>query len=121
MKLQCVCGKVLNVPDSMAGERIRCKECGKVMTVRSSTDAEPKKASSSDNDPLGVKGHRRCGKCGRSWPVLDKICTACGVNMDTGATLYVSLDASGDSEAPSSSKRPGLMGRLLRFIGRKGH
>jgi hypothetical protein len=119
MKLQCVCGKVLNVPDSMAGERIRCKECGKVMTLRPSTaDAEP---ATKTDDPLTVKGHRRCSRCGRSWPVTDKICTACGVNMDTGAALYVSLDASADAEASAPKKKPGLVGRLLRLFGRKGH
>jgi len=78
MKLQCVCGKVLNVPDSMTGERIRCKACGKVMTIQPSTsDAEP--ATVNDpSDALAVKGHRRCKGCGKSWPVRDKICTGCG-------------------------------------------
>jgi hypothetical protein len=120
MKLQCVCGKVLsNIPDSMAGERIRCKECGKVMTIRPSTeDAAPAKATA--HDPFGVKGHRRCGKCGRSWPQTEKVCTACGIDMDTGAALYVSLDASDEAQRKVAA-RTGLVGRLLRFIGMKGH
>lgn len=118
MKLQCVCGKVLNVPDSMAGERIRCKECGKVMTVRPSTsDSAPAQPGAG---PLAVKGHRRCSGCGRSYPERDKICTVCGINLDTGAALYVSLDNSGESSR-EPAQSPGFMGRLLRFFGRKGH
>ncbi|MEZ0228104.1 MAG: hypothetical protein ACAI25_05720 [Planctomycetota bacterium] len=123
MKLQCVCGKVLSVPDSMAGERIRCKECGKVMTIRPSTtgDSSPAVKVPDPKDPFAVKGHRTCGKCGRSWPQTAKICTACGVDMDSGAALYVSLDASADGEASRpKEKKPGLVGRLLRLFGRKG-
>jgi ribosomal protein L37E len=117
MKLQCVCGKLLNVPDSMVGERIRCKDCGKVLTIRPSTeDSAP---ASAPFDMLAVKGHRKCGKCGRSWPMRDKICTACGIDLDTGAALYTSLDASDEQQRPPVQRKPGLVKRLLRLI--RGH
>jgi hypothetical protein len=121
IKLQCVCGKVLNLPDSLARQKIRCKDCDKVLTV-----PEPEKAVSAGParveaaNPLAIRGHRRCGRCGRSYPQTDKVCTKCGIDMDTGAALYVSLDADGEGvAAPPPSD--GLGARLLRLLGlRKG-
>jgi len=122
MKLQCTCGKILNVPESMSGERIRCKACGKVLTINliapEVVKAPPKKPD--PTDPLAVRGIRHCPKCNRSWPTRDRICTACGIDMETGAALYVSLDNSAEAQAPSAQKT-GIVGRFLRLIGRKGH
>ncbi len=122
MRLQCVCGKVLTVPDSMSGQKIRCKDCGKVLTVRPSGEVEAVKPFDV-NDPLAVRDYRPCPKCGRSWPTKDKICTSCGTDMASGATLYTSLDASGDAlkRKQEQQARKGLVARLLRLLGKKGH
>jgi len=41
--------------------------------------------------------------------------------MDTGAALYVSLDADADSSSKGAKAKSGLVGRLLRLFGMKGH
>jgi ribosomal protein L37E len=123
MRLQCVCGKVLNnVPDSLSGQKIRCKDCGKVLTVRPSGEVDAVKPFDV-NDPLAVRNYRPCPRCGRSWPTKDKVCTACGTDMSTGAALYTSLDASGDAlkrKQEEGRKKKGLVARLLRLLGKKG-
>jgi rRNA maturation endonuclease Nob1 len=118
MKLECVCGKTLTVPDSLKGEKIRCKTCGKIMKVRAdSNDAAPAVASDS---PLAVKGSRVCSGCGTTYPMGHKVCIGCGVNLDTGAALYVSMEASADAEAPKTKGKPGFLSRVRRFLGMGG-
>jgi hypothetical protein len=123
IKLQCVCGKTLSVPDSLTGQKIRCKDCGKVMTVpQRSISQDP--AKESGDDPLAVKNHRRCSGCGKSYPLTDKVCITCGLNLDTGAQLYVSLEdqsspvrrATAGAGAPGAPKQ-GFVPRLLALLG----
>ncbi len=126
IRLACVCGKVLNLPENLSGEKIRCKECGKVLKVPdASSVVEGAPARVEANNPLAIRGHRRCGRCGKSYPQKDRICTACGIDMDTGANLYVSLEASGDADPSAKPQaepsRPGFAARFLRLLGiRKG-
>lgn len=124
IKLQCACGKTLGLPDHLAGEKIRCKDCGKVMTVpRPSAVTAAAPAAEGADDPLAVRGHVRCSQCGRSYPQTDTVCTKCGINLHTGAALYVSMDPSseasdeGAARAPSARSRPGFFARLLRLVG----
>ena len=124
MNIKCVCGKVLsNVPDSMTGQKIRCKDCGKVLTIRPSGELDTQKPFDV-NDPLAVRDYRPCPRCGRSWPAKDKVCTGCGTDMATGAALYTSLDASGEAlkrKQEQAQTKKGFVARLLRLLGKKGH
>jgi ribosomal protein L37E len=130
-KLRCVCGKTLQVPDQLEGQKIRCKHCGKVLTVSQVQDADP--AYSDNANPLAVKGHRRCAGCGKSYPEKDRICVACGIDLDTGAAIYQSLEtqapvappeggaSSGSKNAAARpAKKGGFMGFFARLFGRKG-
>jgi DNA-directed RNA polymerase subunit RPC12/RpoP len=123
MKLKCVCGKIFaNVPDSMIGQKLRCKDCGKVLTVKPAASSDEGAKENDGTDVLTVKGHRRCPACGKSWPVRDKICTACGVDMETGAALYVSLEEPGTNKAANgkASERPSFLKRIFGLFGKKG-
>jgi len=121
MKLRCVCGKALNVPSDMVGRQIRCKGCGKVLTVRTASGSTVEVLPGIDpDDPLSVKDHRPCPTCGRAWPTKDKFCTVCGTDMETGAALYTSLDKSGEP-MPEPPTKKGFVAKFLRLFGKKGH
>ena len=62
-----------------------------------------------------VQGSRHCPGCGKIYPPTISVCTACGVNVDTGAQLYVSLEepqGGGDGDS-----KPGLFAKLLKMLG----
>lgn len=120
IRLQCVCGKALTLPDKLTGQKVRCKDCGKVMTVPA--PAQTTAPARDSTSALEVKGHRRCSGCGTSYPSTNKVCTKCGVNMDTGAQLYVSLDEQNQAQAAAAAKgakagKAGLVPRILGLLG----
>lgn len=131
IKLQCTCGNVLNLPDSLVGKQVRCKRCNKVLTVRGGSSADAGAGvdlSASQrrrvDDELMVQGSRPCPGCGVLYPPAVVICVACGLNVDSGAMLYASLDdtkanpfaATGGPPAPGAG-RPSLWQRLKRALG----
>lgn len=94
IKLQCVCGHKLNLPDHLANQKIRCKQCGKVMRVPDGMTASGRRRAApgiADVDPsLRIAGSRPCPGCGEVYPPGVVVCVACGLNVDNGAMLYVS-------------------------------
>lgn len=123
IKLQCRCGHTLTLPDKLAGQKIRCKKCGKVMTVPSGRlPARGERQLASESDPsLMVVGTRPCPGCGKAYPPTVKVCVQCGVNVDSGAMLYASLEDSvappQPSEAPQPTAPRGFFARLLGMFG----
>lgn len=108
IRLVCLCGKTLTLPDDVAGQKVRCKAkgCGKVMKVRAGQGkgTAPARANA-PGDSLGIKGHRRCGGCGVSYPATDRFCVTCGVDLETGAALYVSVDTD-ERQPPATARTP---------------
>src|SRR5262245_58624856 len=49
------CQKVLRIPGNLLGESVRCKQCGKVFQIRSSSAAASSMASSGDIPPSASK------------------------------------------------------------------
>lgn len=127
IKLQCVCGHLLSLPDDLAGKQVRCKRCNKVLKVPATRASDEGAVSASGkrkvDAALTVQGTRPCPGCAKPYPPAIVVCTECGLNIDSGAMLYASLDADGGS-APEAApgKAPGLWQRLLRGLGfgRKG-
>jgi hypothetical protein len=127
IKLQCVCGHLLTLPDELAGKQVRCKRCNKVLKVRAASDEGAVTASGRRkvDSALTVQGTRPCPGCAKPYPPAIVVCTDCGLNIDSGAMLYASLDA---DAAPSAGpeavtrKPAGLWQRVLRGLGfgRKG-
>lgn len=124
IKLQCKCGHNLELPDKLAGQKIRCKLCQKVMRVPRPRTG-PRQHDDSDPELL-VAGSRPCPGCGKMFPPTVVICTACGVNVETGAMLYASIEeqpAPGEMRAPRESdleepeEPPGFFTRLLKKLG----
>jgi hypothetical protein len=118
-RLLCKCGKYLEVPESLANKQIKCKHCGKVLTV----PPPPKQAAGEKVDecsPFYLKGHRQCPGCGKQYPERIKICVGCGMDIDKGAMLYASLEG-GEQSVPAAPPAPaeqaGLLPRLLRMFG----
>ena len=128
IKLQCTCGTTLNLPDSLVGKQVRCKRCNKVLTIRGSSPDAAVDLSASQRRKLDaeltVQGSRPCPGCGALYPPSVVICVACGLNVDSGAMLYASLDdtkanpfaATGGAPPPGAGK-PSLWQRLKRALG----
>ena len=126
IKLQCVCKHVLKLPDKLAGAKVRCKHCEKILKVPQTPSPTGKYERVDTNAELLVVGSRPCPGCGQPYPRTVVVCVTCGLNVDTGAQLYVSLDqtpqprfgpdgallASTEEEA-----KPGFFARLLRKLG----
>jgi len=48
MQVKCPCGKLLKVPDTAAGKRVKCPACGKVFQVPDGPSAPPSTPAASD-------------------------------------------------------------------------
>lgn len=134
IKLQCPCGSVLDLPDGLAGKQVRCKRCNKVLTVRqgapSGGDARAGLTESQKvrlDRELTVQGSRPCPGCGTLYPPAVVVCVGCGLNVDSGAMLYASLDdgsgapgAPGGAAPPPAAAKPSLWRRVLTALGLSG-
>ncbi len=122
IKLQCVCGHQLNLPDQLGGKKIRCKHCNKILKVPDAAGGTPARAMPTSDPLLHVLGSRPCPGCGKIYPPTVVVCVDCGVNVDSGAMLYASLeetprpnfDQDGDEEDGDS---PPFFRRVLRMLG----
>ncbi len=125
IKLQCTCRRMLKLPDDLAGQKIRCKHCQKVLSVPRSGSRRfvQHAAEEDDSSELLVAGSRVCPGCGQTYPPTIVVCTACGLNLDTGATLYASLE---DQQSPQfmeeqarqdEAAKQGFFARLLAKLG----
>lgn len=78
MQVKCGCGKLLNVPEAMAGKSGKCPACGKVIKIPS-----PRDSASSDAAPDEERIVVTCS-CGKKLRTLAKFagkkvkCPACG-------------------------------------------
>ena len=133
IKLQCPCGQTLQLPDTLVGKQVRCKRCNKVLTVRQSTvDARDAlsesqrgrlaRADSGLDKALMVQGSRPCPGCGALYPPAVVVCVGCGLNVDSGAMLYASLDDTSGSPAAKAASQAGgpptsFWSRLLGKLG----
>ena len=131
IKLQCGCGHTLSLPDHLGGQKIRCKRCQKVMRVPSGRfDAlpAPPPAQGPSDPAFLVQGSRGCPGCGRLYPPAVVVCVDCGLNVDSGAMLYASLedqvapgpradgtDPAGEDEGHGAART--WFGRLLARLG----
>lgn len=116
IKLQCRCGHTLSLPDTLAGQKIRCKRCNKIMRVPPPSHADLRTAppASDLGQSVLVQGSRHCPGCGAIYPPTITVCTGCGVNVDTGAQLYVSLEQSTEA-APDSEL--GVFAKIMKMLG----
>ncbi|MBX3470221.1 MAG: hypothetical protein KF878_25390 [Planctomycetes bacterium] len=125
IKLQCPCGHLLNLPESLAGKQVRCKRCNKVLKVRGGSVADGQALTESQRlrveQEFVVQGSRPCPGCGKMHPPAIVVCVACGLNIDSGAMLYASLDEqqAAAGGAPEDRRAPpgSLWQRVLRSLG----
>lgn len=128
---------MLSLPDSLDGKQVRCKRCNKVLKVRAAGGSGAGAVTESQRirveKELMVQGTRPCPGCGQTYPPAIVVCVDCGLNVDSGAMLYASLEdppSGADPQAKEPRKpedrrpAPGasVWQRLLRTLGlgRKG-
>ena len=117
VKLKCGCGEILQVPKRHAGQRVKCRRCRKVLMVPSVSMPAGQAPDASLDDSLRVKGSRPCPGCRKTYPPTFKVCTTCGVEIDSGALLYASMEDSRLVESGEQEPTTGVLGRVLRLLG----
>ena len=111
IRINCQCGKTLNVPDTMAGKAVKCPGCGKPVKVpaaaggaaaRAAAPAQPVVPEDSSMDDLfseeGFSQHVAavCPSCRAEMPATAVLCTKCGYNKESGEKLAAHLTAGVD-------------------------
>jgi hypothetical protein len=115
---------MLKLPDKLAGQKIRCKRCQKVLSVPAvgSRISSTLPAIEGDTSELLVAGSRACPGCAAVYAPSIVVCTGCGLNLDTGAMLYASLEDSVNPEEMAklrgeSTEPEGFFAKLLAKLG----
>jgi len=106
IKLKCQCGAKYCFQDSVAGKRARCKKCGAVFVVNTdaggsvpvsdaidlttevtaATQRAAKAAQQAARMPKRAP-NKNCPSCEAELPPSARICTHCGINIETGRSL----------------------------------
>ncbi|MBI4576994.1 MAG: hypothetical protein HY722_12100, partial [Planctomycetes bacterium] len=69
IRVQCACGRVIHVADSMAGKKGRCPGCSEALSVPWQPD-------------VFEFADKICPGCGKIWEVDAKACEVCGTRLD---------------------------------------
>ena len=91
IKVKCVCGKVLKIPEQYAGKRGRCPNCGKMLPIPSLEEIQKKAVAPKEVEAPGVESGagaepevRHCPTCGAFLNPGDTVCVSCHTNLATG-------------------------------------
>lgn len=87
IRVECDCGKSLNVPDKLAGKKGKCPACGAVLNIPAGGGGDAGGAEVSAPAPKAAGSGKKCPNCGKQWAADAVICVACGTNMVTGEKL----------------------------------
>ena len=93
IRVNCVCGKILQIPEKYAGKRGKCPSCGKRIAIPS-IGAIGKKTPKQ-------KETRSCPTCGAFLNAEDKVCISCRTDLGTGE-----WDIEGKNIRPRAQKMP---------------
>jgi rRNA maturation endonuclease Nob1 len=111
-RLQCRCEKVLEVPESLANQKIKCKHCGRVLSVPPPPKRTEAGTWANEASPFHIHGYRPCPGCGKAYPTDEKVCLACGMEIDSGALIYASVEESAERN-PKDGRSRGFLRRVL--------
>ncbi|WP_146529649.1 hypothetical protein [Novipirellula artificiosorum] len=95
IRLNCQCGKTLNIPDNLAGKAVKCPGCATVLKVPAAkATASPAAAPGVDSldDLFDEEGFSDqvaavCPACRAEMRAGAVLCTKCGFNKETGGRL----------------------------------
>lgn len=105
IRINCQCGKALNVPETMAGKAVKCPGCGKPVKVPAAAggaaSAAPAQPSSRMDDLFNEEGFSEhvaavCPACRREMDAGAVLCTNCGYNKESGEQLAAHMTAGVD-------------------------
>ena len=90
IKFKCQCGKLLQAKDEMAGKRVKCPACGKILLIPAELRlqaAEPPQPPVSPEPapaPSDAVPESKCPQCGEAMAPDVVLCVNCGFNAQTG-------------------------------------
>lgn len=109
IRINCQCGKTLNIPDTMAGKAVKCPGCGNAVKVPAASGgaaapapAAPAMADSERMDELfSEEGFSQqvaavCPACREEMDAGAVLCTKCGYNKESGERLEAHMTAGVD-------------------------
>jgi phage FluMu protein Com len=97
IKIKCKCGKVLAVPDSMAGKKGRCPACKVILSIPAAKGPPKLKlaagAATATGAPAAPASEKKtCPYCSAILPGDAIICVNCGTNLLTGQKLETKVE-----------------------------
>jgi len=92
IETKCACGATYRVDERLAGRAVRCRRCGKPMTIPGNPPAKPPeppdpKTATAKAKPGTATTPGVCPGCGAPLPAKAQFCGECGYNPGLGRTL----------------------------------
>ena len=97
ISVKCSCGKVLSIPDSLAGQKVKCPQCSQPVLAGGGPAKTPSASSGlgpmQKDGPKGKGGQGpkipkpKCKRCGHEMELAALVCVACGLNQSTGESV----------------------------------
>lgn len=93
IKVSCRCGQSFAARDELAGQTVKCPTCQNPLQIPSPAAAPTANVLGDLLDQEGFQSHSgvRCTRCNEPIPAGGVICLACGLNIQTGATVETAL------------------------------
>jgi hypothetical protein len=110
IQFDCQCGKHFSVPDTMAGSKARCKECGNVLTVPASNEGLEELEPLEPLPPPAAPGKLVCPSCGKQYPWKAELagkkvtCQGCKTTFTATGPAPAAPPASPAKAAPPAKK-----------------
>ena len=118
--IHCLCNKTFQVPDELAGKRIKCGKCGRphrVPVASPSSSPEGGVFGMLDESEIAPQPRPTCPSCQRKLKPGAVICVDCGVNVHTGEKLIVIATEIPERDfAPPSNSRFSAAAHHLRGL-----
>lgn len=111
-RLRCPCGKVLQVPETLAGKVAKCPGCAKVFRVPAPKAASAPSAPAATSPP--APAGPECPSCHRVLPPGSTFCVGCGFDLKKGKAVGPTAVSEADPDEAPRTILPLVTGTILR-------
>ncbi|MFH1419995.1 MAG: hypothetical protein ABII12_17105 [Planctomycetota bacterium] len=116
--VQCACGAKLRAPATSVGKQFECPKCGSHVTIPAPESAPLASGPAVDPaPPLPVASPKACPECQAIMQPAAVVCTACGLNTQTGTTANPESTSTGKGAALAKATGTFVLGVILSATG----